>query len=182
MWYNNSMTPSAAVTSRLTLRTYGDPILRRKTQPVKAIDDTVRGLIQEMFQIMYQSAGVGLAANQVGLPHRMLVIDIPSEGKSCPLVLINPEREFASGRVEGPEGCLSFPGLMVPIPRPAHLRVRGLGEHGLPVVIEGRGLLARALDHEIDHLDGKLFIDYLPVWKRVKLIWEIRRRRLAGTW
>ncbi|MBI3291561.1 MAG: peptide deformylase [Elusimicrobia bacterium] len=175
-------TVATAVTPQLTIRKYGDPCLRKKTKPVEAIDDTVRALIKDMFHVMHRLQGIGLAANQVGLSHRMLVIDLPVDGKSHPLVLINPEREVASGRVEGPEGCLSFPGLFVSIPRPAHIRVRALNEHGLPVVVEGQGLLARALDHEIDHLDGKLFIDYLPMWKRLKIIWEIRRRKLSGTW
>ncbi|HRY28969.1 MAG TPA: peptide deformylase [Elusimicrobiota bacterium] len=166
----------------LPIRKYGDPVLRRKTKPVAVFDDELRKTIQAMFRTMYAEPGIGLAAPQVGLSLRLAVVDVQSDGKNRPLVLINPKIEEARGGVYGMEGCLSLPGLMFNIRRAEWVRVSAINEKGMPVSLSGDGLFARCLQHELDHLDGKLVIDRVPLHRRLKALWEIRKRKKAGLW
>jgi peptide deformylase len=166
----------------LEIRKYGDPVLKRKAKPVDAFDDDLRALIPAMFQTMYAEPGIGLAAPQVGVSRRLMVVDVPDGERSRPLVLINPEIIEKKGRISSDEGCLSFPGLQVTIPRAAWVKVKALNERGLPVAVEGEGLFGRCLQHEMDHLDGVLMIDHLPFAQRMKALLEIRKRKKAGLW
>ncbi len=159
-----------------TLRYYGDPALRRKARRVDNVDDTVRGLAQEMIAIMQAKRGVGLAANQVGETTRVIVINLPAgekEKEDEAIALVNPRVVKASGSYSDEEGCLSFPGLKLPIPRAMEIRVEAQDLSGNPVAWEARGLLARVLQHEIDHLDGVLFIDRLPWLKRLAMLFKL---------
>ncbi|HEU5360059.1 MAG TPA: peptide deformylase [Candidatus Deferrimicrobiaceae bacterium] len=144
--------------------TYPDPFLSTKALPVGVVDGKVRELIRDLFETMYAANGIGLAATQVGVGKRVIVVDLsPVDEEAGPIALVNPEVTVASGSVEGPEGCLSVPGLEGAVCRAETVVVRGKNEHGEPVTVEAHGLLARALQHEIDHLDGVLFIDKLAV-------------------
>ena len=138
-----------------TIRTYGDDILRKKSRVVDEINPRVLLLIKDMKETMYHSKGVGLAAPQVGILKRIAVVDVGNG----PMVIINPEIVEMKGSDLANEGCLSIPGTQKNIDRPEKVTVKALNEEGEAVVIEGEGLLARALCHEIDHLDGILFID-----------------------
>ena len=158
----------------------GDPVLRRKTALVPRIDAALLETIADMFRTMYAAPGIGLAANQVGLSKNLAVIDLQPGGQKHPIVIINPVIEEKSGMIYEEEGCLSVPGFGAKIKRAAKVRVRALNEHGLPVVIEGEGLLARCLQHEIDHLNGKLYIDRLPLLPRMRIRRDIERRRKQG--
>lgn len=140
-----------------TIRTDEDPVLRKKSRAVDAVDDKLRGLIEDMIETMYDADGVGLAAPQVGILKRVVVIDIYDE--TGVKILINPEIVDFEGEQEEVEGCLSLPGKAGVVKRPARVKVTALDENGEPLVIEGTGLLARALCHEIDHLEGVLFTD-----------------------
>jgi peptide deformylase len=158
----------------------GDPILRKKTIPVTRFDDALRKTLEDMFQTMYAAPGVGLAANQVGLSGRFAVIDVQPDGKRHPLVIINPVIETRSGHLHEEEGCLSIPGFGANTKRASKVRVRAINEHGLPVVIDGEGLLARCLQHEIDHLNGMFYIDHLPLLQRMKIKREVARRKKSN--
>ena len=175
------MIMSPFITASLTIRTYGDPILQKKTKLVTDLA-AVKDLIPAMFQLMYAEPGIGLAANQVGVSLRLTVIDIPDEGRSRPMVLVNPKMEEKKGRVKASEGCLSLPGISADVVRSASVRVSALNEHGFPIVIQAEGLLARCLQHELDHLDGILLVDRLSLLERMKVLLEIRKRKKAGTW
>ncbi len=143
--------------------TYPDPFLTRKAIPVLRVDDKVRELVRDMFETMHAASGVGLAAPQIGVGRRVIVVDVsPMETESLPVALVNPEIAERSGSVEGMEGCLSVPGVEGLVPRAESVLVRGLDLQGQPVRIRATGFLARALQHEIDHLDGVLFIDRIP--------------------
>lgn len=135
----------------------GDPVLRLKAKPVERVTKRIRKLIRDMAQTMYDAPGVGLAAPQVGCSERIIVIDI-GEGL---IALINPEITEIHGSERDVEGCLSVPGVSGYVTRAAKVSVKGLDEDGKPVKHDGSGLLARAFQHEIDHLNGVLFIDYL---------------------
>lgn len=137
------------------LRTTGDDILRKKCRKVEKIDDRLLTLIQDMKETMYKADGVGLAAPQIGVLKRLAVIDV-GEG---PITIINPEIIEKEGSYIDIEGCLSIPGRQGNVERPERVKVKALNEKGEEVIIKGEGLLARALCHEIDHLDGILFID-----------------------
>lgn len=137
------------------IRTYGDEVLRKKSRKVETINSRIITLLKDMLETMYEAEGVGLAAPQVGILKRLVVIDV-GEG---PLFLINPEVLEAEGKVVDTEGCLSIPGKQYEVERPEKVVVKALNEKGEEVTIHGDGLLARALCHEIDHLDGVLFID-----------------------
>lgn len=139
----------------LKIRLYGDPVLRQKARPVERVDAGVRRLLAAMLQTMYAAEGVGLAAPQVGVLQRMVVIDV-GDG---PLELVNPEIIAREGEMDGVEGCLSLPGLVGDVLRSEKVTVRAQDGRGREREIEGEGLLARALQHEIDHLDGILFVD-----------------------
>ena len=149
------------------VRIYGDPALREKAREVTAVDETVRGLIADMQETMRAYNGVGLAANQVGVPQRILVVDVPvDEETRVSHALVNPVIDQKTGTDNGEEGCLSIPGIYADVKRSRHVRVRGLDEHGHPVEFHAEGYLARALQHEMDHLDGVLFVDRLSPLKR----------------
>ena len=144
---------------------YGEDILRRRTKPVQyeAIKDRLPGLLADMWQTCADCNGVGLAANQIGLELRLAVIMLPVEkDKVKKFVLLNPKMVAKAGVMEEDEGCLSFPGFFAPTKRYAEVKVRALDEHGQEYELSARGLLAKALQHEIDHLDGKLLIDRVP--------------------
>ncbi len=143
--------------------TYPDPVLLAKSAPVPRVTDAVRELVRDMFETMRAAKGVGLAAPQVGVGKRVIVVDVtPAEPEIAPLALVNPEIVGRRGLVEGTEGCLSIPGVEGVVPRAEWVDVKGLNEKGEPVRFEATGLLSRALQHEIDHLDGILFIDRIP--------------------
>lgn len=148
--------------SILDIRVLGDPVLRNDTSPVAQITDDLRALARNMFETMYLAKGIGLAAPQVGRPECMAVVDVDDN----PLVIINPEIVLADGTAKAEEGCLSIPDIYGDVERAASVRVRAQDIDGAPYEIEADDLLARCLQHEIDHLHGKLFIDYLSVLKR----------------
>jgi len=148
---------------RRDILVYPDPFLARKAAPVTAVDDRVRALIRDMFETMYGAEGVGLAAPQVGVGKRVIVIDVSPVDKTIPPVaVVNPEIVERAGSVMGVEGCLSVPGIQGEVRRAETVVVRGRDEQGKAVRIQADGILARALQHEIDHLDGILFIDRIP--------------------
>jgi len=134
-----------------------DPVLRKKSRVVEKVDDRIRLLVEDMIETMYDADGVGLAAPQVGILKRILVIDIYDD--TGVKVLINPEVVEERGCQIDAEGCLSIPGVSGSVKRPQYIKVKGLNENGDPIIIEGEDLLARALCHEMDHLDGVLFTD-----------------------
>ena len=142
--------------------TYPEPFLATKALPVRSVDGRIRELVRDMFDTMYASKGIGLAAPQIGVGKRVIVLDIsPVEEEIKPFALVNPEIVGKQGQVEGMEGCLNVPGIEGMVCRYESVTVRGKNESGDPVTIETSGLLSRVLQHEIDHLDGILFIDRL---------------------
>ena len=146
-----------------TIRVLGDPILRQETTPVAADSrPNLQRLIDDMFETMHIAKGIGLAAPQVGRTERLTVVHV----EETRLVLINPEVILADGKSKSEEGCLSIPDIYADVVRPDHVVVRALDQDGQPYEVDANGLLARCLQHEIDHLHGKLFIDYLSVLKR----------------
>ena len=147
---------------------FPDPRLRNKAKPVPGVDDQLRQLIDDMFETMYDAPGIGLAAIQVNVPKRVIVIDI-SEERDQPLTLVNPEILERRGEEQMDEGCLSVPGVYEPVQRAEWIKVRALGRDGRPFELETDGLLAVCIQHEIDHLDGKLFVDYLSSLKRQRI-------------
>jgi peptide deformylase len=142
----------------LQMRVYPDPVLRQKAKRVTKVDRRVSQLIDDMIDTMHATGGVGLAAPQVGVSLRIAVIELPSEET---IVLVNPEIVKRSGEMEVTEGCLSLPGYRGDIKRSTKVTVKGLDQHGRETRIRGEGLLAEALEHEIDHLNGMLYIDHL---------------------
>jgi peptide deformylase len=147
----------------LPLRVLGDPVLRQETKPIRTITDDVRKLIDDMFETMYAARGIGLAAPQVGRTERLAVVDVEKN----PLVLINPQILDSGSAVEkDEEGCLSIPDIYADVERPLTVKFRAMDRNGSDYERDVDGLLARCVQHEIDHLHGKLFIDYLSVLKR----------------
>jgi peptide deformylase len=139
---------------------YPDPFLARKAAPVGAVDDRIRTLIRDMFETMYAAEGIGLAATQVGVGKRVVVLDVsPVDETIPPVAVVNPEIVSRKGSVTGVEGCLSVPGVQGEVCRAETVEVRGMDEQGNPLRIQAAGILSRALQHEIDHLDGILFIE-----------------------
>ena len=165
---------------RLDVRLLGDPVLRRKAAPIEEITEHIRALIDDMFETMYAEEGVGLAGPQVGEEIRVVVIDPHEEGGQGPVALINP-RIVASGSEtkRREEGCLSIPGLSEIVERPDSVVVEALDRGGEPLRLEAEGLLACILQHEIDHLDGVLFIDRLSPIKRKMLLSKWQKTRPA---
>jgi peptide deformylase len=146
---------------------YPDPILLKKAKPVNKLDENLKKLIQDMIETMYQAPGIGLAANQIGRPIRIIVFDVtPKDQERKPSVLINPEIVESEGEQTLEEGCLSVPDYYSDVKRCARVKVRGLDLEGNPMEICGEGILATVLQHEIDHLDGILFIDRISALKR----------------
>ncbi len=152
----------------LEILKFPDPRLRNHAKPVKEVDDAIRRLADDMLETMYQAPGIGLAATQVGVAKQLIVVDI-SEEKNQPLVLINPEVVEAEGEEEREEGCLSVPGFYEKVKRAGRVRVRALDRDGQPLDLDLDGLLAVCVQHEIDHLHGKLFVDYLSRLKRERI-------------
>jgi len=145
---------------RREILVYPDPFLARKAVPVTAVNDRIRALIRDMFETMYSAEGVGLAATQVGVGKRVIVLDVsPVDEAIPPVAVVNPEIVSRSGSVTGIEGCLSVPGVQGEVCRAETVEVRGLDEQGNPLRIRAAGILSRALQHEVDHLDGVLFIE-----------------------
>lgn len=159
------------------IRRFGDPVLRLETKRVTEIDDTVRGLVADMIETMYEAPGVGLAANQIGVTKRIAVFDAHDELGAR--VMINPEVVETSGELEFEEGCLSVPGHYWEITRPGFARVRALDLDGREVEYAGDGLLGRVLQHEIDHLNGLLLLDAMPKRLRKKALKELRDEDLG---
>ena len=165
--------------SLLDIHVLGSPVLRKETVPVTRFDDALRTLIDDMFETMYAAEGIGLAAPQVGRLERVAVIDVGDQ----PLVIVNPEIVSSEGGLsKGEEGCLSIPEIYGDVERPPRIAVDALDRDGNAFRIEATELLARCLQHEIDHLHGKLFIDYLSILKRRAAIakWEAMRKDYPG--
>ena len=159
---------------------FPDPRLRTKSKPVEHVDDEVTALVNDMFETMYQAPGIGLAAPQVNEFQRIIVVDV-SEDKSAPLALINPEIVERRGEEQTEEGCLSVPGIFEPVERAEWIRVKALDRNGSSFELETSGLEAVCIQHEIDHLDGKLFVDYLSEMKRQRIrkkMEKVRRQTL----
>lgn len=153
----------------LKILEFPDPRLRTIAKPVVEVDERIRTLVDDMFETMYDAPGIGLAATQVNVHERVIVIDI-SEDKSEPLVFINPELQPLTEDLEQmQEGCLSVPGFYETVTRPERVRVRALGRDGQPFERDLEGLLAVCIQHECDHLNGKLFVDYLSNLKRDRI-------------
>ncbi|TDJ42382.1 MAG: peptide deformylase [Gammaproteobacteria bacterium] len=152
----------------LRILEFPDPRLRKKATPVEVVDDALRGLIDDMFETMYEAPGIGLAATQVDVHKRLLVADISHE-KTDPYILINPQLLEKDGLIVSEEGCLSVPGYYEEVERAEHIRVSFLNRDGAEVEMEANGMLAVCFQHEIDHLDGKLFVDYLSEVKRQRI-------------
>ena len=156
----------------LTVRLYGDPALRQVAAPVRDITAEIKRIIADMTETMWHQVGIGLAAPQVGLPYRILVMD---DGKGGAQTLINPEIETRSGTVREEEGCLSLPGIFGVVERSKAITVRAMDADGKPVSLEATGLKARIVQHELDHLDGVLFIDRLPPVTRDRIKKKIQK-------
>ena len=160
----------------LTILEYPDPRLRTVAQPVAEVTEETRRLVDDMLETMYAAPGVGLAATQVDVHLRVIVTDV-SETKDEPLCLINPEITERGGQELGEEGCLSVPGVTESVERAAHIRVRALDRNGETVEMEADGLLAVCIQHEMDHLEGKLFVDYLSELKRQRIKKKLTKSR-----
>lgn len=165
---------------------FGDPVLRERAKEVEAFGPDLEELVQDMFETMYHANGIGLAAPQIGLSVRVMVVDIPEseEQEGARLALVNPRiMEVSSQTERAPEGCLSIPGLEEIVERPARVVVQGLEPDGEPVTVEATGLLSRALQHEVDHLDGVLFLDRVSAIKRRMLLkkWKKAQAEAAAT-
>jgi peptide deformylase len=154
--------------SILSILEFPDPRLRTVAKPVKEVDKALGGLVDDMFETMYEAHGVGLAATQVNIHQRIIVIDI-SEEKDQPVCLINPEIMDSLGEEESDEGCLSVPGIFEPVTRAETIKVKALDKRGESFELEADGLLAVCIQHEMDHLLGKLFVDYLSPLKRQRI-------------
>jgi len=163
------------------LHLLGSPILRQRAEPVAAVDDAVRELVDDLFETMYAARGVGLAANQVGVARRVAVVDVGTDVPD-PLVLINPEIVEQSDATDiAEEGCLSIPEVFGDVERPLRVVVSALDKDGAPYRREATGYQARAIQHEIDHLDGVLFLDHLSAVKRGLLLSKWKRSRKGET-
>lgn len=153
-----------------------DPRLRIKARPVVDFGPALQKLIDDMFETMYAAPGVGLAATQVGVDQRIAVMDAGAEGKPDPQVLINPIIVEASDKQEMEEGCLSVPDVADKVQRYNKLKLKAFDRNGSPYEVEVEGLRAQAIQHEIDHLDGKLYIDYLSSLKRERILKKLRKQ------
>ena len=171
--------------SLLTILEYPDLRLRKRASPVAEVTEALRRIIDDMLETMYAAPGIGLAATQVNIHKRLLVLDV-SENKNTPMVFINPQIEVLDPEPLGyEEGCLSVPGYFDLVSRPKKVKVKAIDRHGQPLEMEAEGLLAVCLQHEVDHLDGKLFVDYLSILKRQrikqKLIKEKKKDEREGS-
>lgn len=154
--------------SILDILEFPDKRLRTKAEPVAVVDENIRQLVDDMLETMYDAKGVGLAATQVNVHKRVIVIDV-SEDKDEPLCLINPEIVAKDGVEESEEGCLSVPGFFEKVTRAEHIKIKALNREGAGYELEATDLLAVCIQHEMDHLEGKLFVDYLSTLKRKRI-------------
>ena len=161
----------------LPILEFPDPRLRKIAKPIDVVNSRVQKLAEDMLETMYDAPGIGLAATQVNVHERLIVIDV-SENNSEPWVFINPEITVLDQDLDKyDEGCLSVPGFFETVERPAHVRVEALDKQGTPFVIEPKGLLAVCIQHEIDHLDGKLFVDYISSIKRQRIRTKLEKQQ-----
>lgn len=168
---------------KLKIITLPDPLLRISSAPVERVDDEIRRLADDMLETMYDAPGIGLAAVQVGIPRRLLVLDVSEkEGEAAPLVIINPEI-VKRGDTLAPyeEGCLSIPDVRVEIERPTAVTLRYVDRDGRQQQIDAEGLLATVIQHEVDHLDGKLIIDFLSRMKRDMIVRKFKKQARIDT-
>jgi peptide deformylase len=162
--------------AKLTILRYPDPRLHTVAQPVGSVDETVRTLVRDLAETMYTAPGIGLAATQVDIHVRVIVIDA-SETRDQLTVLINPEILAAEGIQECEEGCLSLPGVYEIVTRAEKVKVRALGIDGLPYEIDAEGLLALCIQHEMDHLEGKVFVEYLSRLKQMRIRARLQKQQ-----
>ncbi len=161
------------------VRKFGDPVLKTKARTIERFDDALRDEIERMGELMNDAVGVGLAATQLGVLHRLLVYRVQPDAPVN--ALINPEIEWRGSEEEiAEEGCLSLPAVLVEVERPVHVRVRALDEHGEPIVIEASGLEARVIQHEVDHLDGVLILDRTTREQRKEALRVLREAQRAA--
>jgi peptide deformylase len=161
------------------VRKFGDPVLRTRARPVEHFDDALRAEVERMGELMNDAIGVGLAATQLGVLHRLLVYRVQQE--SPVNALVNPEIEWRGDEEEiAEEGCLSLPAVLVDVERPIHVRVRGFDEYGEPVLVEASGLEARVIQHELDHLDGVLILDRTTRDQRREAMRALREQSQAA--
>ena len=160
----------------LDILEYPDPRLRNKAQPVDAVDEQIRTLVDDMLETMYAAPGIGLAASQVDVHKRIIVIDV-SENRDEPHAFINPELRLDGEPVETEEGCLSLPGIYEPVTRFERVRVESIDRNGQPATLEAEGMLAVCIQHECDHLEGKLFVDYLSSLKRMRIRKKLQKQQ-----
>jgi peptide deformylase len=167
--------------AKLKIKKYGDPVLRKRAEAVLEIDEGIKKLASDMLETMYSVLGVGLAAPQVGVSIRLCVIDVDPQKKS-PVVMVNPEIISAKNKIITEEGCLSFPGFYENINRFDKIIAGYTDLNGNRQETKAQNFLAKAVQHEIDHLDAKLLIDYLPDWKKKSIEKKIKRKKKAGNW
>lgn len=160
----------------LNILHYPDPRLRTKAATVENVDDSIKQLVSDMFETMYDAPGIGLAATQVNVHKRILVLDI-TEDRTDPICFINPEILDYKGKVKMEEGCLSVPAIYEPVDRYEWVKVRALDKNGEQFELEAEGLLAVCVQHEMDHLEGKLFVDYLSMLKRERIKKKLEKNR-----
>ena len=170
--------------SKFEIITIPDPVLKTVASPVTSFDDALRRQMDDMLETMYDAPGIGLAANQVGMLNRVLVMDVDyraEEGNKNPIFMVNPEIVHESEEISVmEEGCLSIPGQYAEIERPAVVRVKYLDYHGQPAELEASELLSHCVQHEIDHLNGVLFIDYLSKLKRNMIVRKLEKMKKLG--
>lgn len=169
--------------AKLPIVTLPDPILRQSSRPVETVDASVRQLIDDMLETMYAAPGVGLAAVQVGIPRRIVVLDVAGDDdQPAPIAMVNPQiLALEGGLTMREEGCLSIPDVRIEIERPSSLTVRYVDRDGRPQELAADGLLATAIQHEVDHLDGKLIVDFLTRLKRDIIIRRFRKGTKASS-
>lgn len=161
--------------ARLQILEFPDARLRTRAEPVDVVDEAVTRLTEDMLETMYDANGIGLAATQVNVHKRIIVIDV-SEARDEPLVIVNPELELSGEVVASPEGCLSVPEFYEEVSRREFVKLRALDAHGEPYELDAEGLLAICIQHECDHLEGKLFVDYLSTLKRTRIRKKLEKR------
>jgi peptide deformylase len=167
--------------AKLKIKKYGDPALRKRAEAVSKINENIKKLASDMLETMYSAPGVGLAAPQVDVSLRLCVIDVDPNKKS-PVVMINPKIISGVNKITDEEGCLSFPGFYENVSRFENIIVGYIDLNGTRQEIKAQNFFAKVVQHEIDHLDAKLFIDYLPDWKRKSIEKKIKRKKKAGDW
>jgi peptide deformylase len=162
---------------------YPDPVLLTPTSEVADVDETVRALVRDMTETMYAAPGIGLAANQIGVSLRVCIVDVSGGEREGELeVFVNPRIEEVTGSEVGEEGCLSFPDITLDIERGTRIRVRALDAEGRPFVLEAEDLLARAIQHEVEHLEGRVFLQNVSALKRELVKRQIKKRMKSGDW